>query len=153
LEIQDKKGVENLVADHLSRIEQEEENSNEFPIDDAFPDEYLLSITANLTPWYVPFTNFFACGVLPPDLSFQGKKKFLVYVKYNPILYKYCVDQIVHRCVPENEMESTLHHCHAREVGGHFGASKTTTKVLQSGFCWPTLFKDAYAYVKACDAC
>jgi len=59
LEIRDKKGVENLVADHLSHIEQEE-NSNEFPIDDAFPDEYLLSITANLTLWYAPFINFFS---------------------------------------------------------------------------------------------
>jgi len=39
LEIRDKKGVENLVADHLSRIEQEGEDSNEIPIDDAFPDE------------------------------------------------------------------------------------------------------------------
>ena len=41
LEIRDKKGVENLVADHLSRIEYEEEDSNEFPIDDVFHDEYL----------------------------------------------------------------------------------------------------------------
>ena len=57
------------------------------------------------------------------------------------------------RCVPENEMESILHHCHAREVGDHFGATKTTTKVLQLEFYWPTLFKDAYTYVKACDAC
>ena len=67
------------MADHLSCIEQEEEDSNEFPIDDAFPDEYLLSITANLTPWYAPFANFLAC---PPNLLFQGKKKFLADVKY-----------------------------------------------------------------------
>ena len=59
----------------------------------------------------------------------------------------------MHRCVLENEMESILHHYHAREVGGHCGATKTVAKVLQSGFYWPTLFKDAYAYVKACDAC
>ena len=50
-------------------------------------------------------------------------------------------------------MESILHHCHARDVGGHFGATKIATNVLQSGFYWPTLFKDAYAHVKACDAC
>jgi len=70
------------VADHLLHIEQEEEDSNEIPIDDAFPDEYLLSITANSPPWYVPFANFLVCGVFPPDLSFQVKKKFLVDVKY-----------------------------------------------------------------------
>ena len=125
------------MADHLSRIEHEED-SNEFPIDDAFPDEYLLSITANSPPWYAPFANFLACGVFPPDLLYQGKKKFLADVKYyqwdDPILYKYCADQMVRRCVPKNEMESILHHCHAREVGGHFGANKTAAKVLQLGF-------------------
>ena len=46
-------------------------------------------------------------------------------------------------------MESILHYCHVREVEGHFSA----TKVLRSGFYCPTLFKDAYAHVKTCDAC
>ena len=49
-------------------------------------------------------------------------------------------------------MESILHHCHAGEVGGQFGATKIAAKVLQLGFYWPTLFKDSYAHVKACDA-
>ena len=48
---------------------------------------------------------------------------------------------------------SILHHCHAREVGGHFGATKTAANVLQSEFYWPTLFKAAYTHVKACGAC
>jgi len=50
-------------------------------------------------------------------------------------------------------MESILHHCHAGEVGGQFGATKIAAKVLQLGFYWPTLFKDAYAHVKAYDVC
>ena len=54
LKIWDKKGEENLVADHLSHNEQEEEDSNEILIDDVFPDEYLLSITANSPPWMLP---------------------------------------------------------------------------------------------------
>jgi len=134
------------MADHLSCIKQEEEDFNKIPIDDAFPDEYLLSITANSPPWYAPFTNFLAYGIFLSELSFQGKKKFLTDVKYyqwdEQTLYKHCADQIMRRCVPENEIESILHHCHAREVGGHFGASKTVAKVLQSRFYWPTLFKN-----------
>jgi len=42
--------VENLVANHLSHIEEEEKDSNNIPIDNAFPDEYLLSIIANSPP-------------------------------------------------------------------------------------------------------
>ena len=46
-----------------------------------------------------------------------------------------------------------LKHCHSLDVGGHFGVSKTASKVLQSGFWWPTLFKDAREYVLTCDRC
>jgi len=37
-------------VDHLSRIEQDKEESKEMPIDDAFPDEYLMVINTNTTP-------------------------------------------------------------------------------------------------------
>ncbi|CAN6718923.1 unnamed protein product [Malus baccata var. baccata] len=41
IEIRDKKGCENVVADHLSRLVREEES---LPISETFPDEQLLSI-------------------------------------------------------------------------------------------------------------
>ena len=41
LEIRDKKGVENVVADHLSRVPNAP--SDELPINDNFPDEQLLA--------------------------------------------------------------------------------------------------------------
>ena len=34
-----------------------------------------------------------------------------------------------------------------------FGGQRTTAKVLQSGFYWPTLFKGAQSFAKACDKC
>ncbi|KAG8501229.1 hypothetical protein CXB51_003335 [Gossypium anomalum] len=46
-----------------------------------------------------------------------------------------------------------LYHCHLAPSGGHFGCTRTAAKVLQAGFFWPTLFKDAYAYVRSCDRC
>ena len=52
LEIRDKKDVENLIADHLSRIEKDEEEAKEMLIDDAFYDEFLTAIDTNITPWY-----------------------------------------------------------------------------------------------------
>jgi len=41
LEIQDKKGVENVIANHLSRVSNAP--SNELPINNNFPDEQLLA--------------------------------------------------------------------------------------------------------------
>ena len=63
LEVRDNKGKENPVADHLSRIEQDKDESKELPIDDAFHDEFLMVVHTNKTPWYVDFVNFLACGV------------------------------------------------------------------------------------------
>ena len=50
-------------------------------------------------------------------------------------------------------MGNILAHCHSLECGGHFGGNRTAAKVLQSSFYWPTLFRDAHAYVSACDRC
>ncbi|XP_020250927.1 uncharacterized protein LOC109828314 [Asparagus officinalis] len=159
LEIKDKKGTENLVADHLSRMKQEshDKEEDELPIDDSFPDDQLLAIERLDAPWYADFVNYIVCGVLPPDLSYQQKKKFFADLKYyfwdEPFLYKRCVDGMFRRCIPEDEVASILHHCHSSSYGGHASTSKTVAKVLQSGFYWPSLFRDARQFVISCDSC
>ncbi|XP_058092416.1 uncharacterized protein LOC131238836, partial [Magnolia sinica] len=37
--------------------------------------------------------------------------------------------------------------------GGHFSAKKTTAKILQCGFYWPTMFRDTHEFCKACERC
>ncbi|KAL4366455.1 hypothetical protein GQ457_05G021720 [Hibiscus cannabinus] len=69
-----------------------------------------------------------------------------------PYLFKQCADQVLRRCVPEEEHEDIMYHCHATSCGGHFCGNRTVAKILQSGY-WPTLFKDAHAFAKACDRC
>ncbi|RDY00996.1 hypothetical protein CR513_15739, partial [Mucuna pruriens] len=61
LEIRDKKGAENSVADHLSRIEK---GSELMPIRDEFPDEQLLHIQT-ATPWYADICNYVLTSHLP----------------------------------------------------------------------------------------
>ena len=70
VEIRDKKGVENVVADHLSRLENSEEGfEKESSIKEEFLDKYLFSIS--ITPWFVDIANFLAFDILPPNLSYQ----------------------------------------------------------------------------------
>nr|XP_027120388.1 uncharacterized protein LOC113737344 [Coffea arabica] len=56
LEIRDKRGSENLVADHLSRISVGEDNE---PLKDAFPEEHLFSLNSQM-PWYADLVNYLA---------------------------------------------------------------------------------------------
>jgi hypothetical protein len=153
-EIKDKKGTDNVVADHLSKLTIDS-TSDIPPIDDYFPDESLLSLSP--MPWYDNFVNFLALGYLPAHWSTQDKRKFLNEVKNfywdNPYLFKYCPDQIFQRCIPNNEVSSVIKFYHSEACGGHFSSRKTTAKILQSGFYWPAMFKDTQAFCKTCENC
>ncbi|GJV60203.1 reverse transcriptase domain-containing protein, partial [Tanacetum coccineum] len=53
IEIKDKKGTENVVADHLSRIDNNE-TSDDSEVDDNFPGETLMEVNTRDEPWKNP---------------------------------------------------------------------------------------------------
>ena len=67
MEIWDKKGSENVVVDHLSRLEFGEQQDKAC-IQEMFLDEQLMNVES-IMPWFVDYVNYLACKVLPPDLS------------------------------------------------------------------------------------
>ncbi|RVW60745.1 hypothetical protein CK203_053023 [Vitis vinifera] len=118
-EIKDKKGTENLVADNLSRMDHVKPNEGvDDDINEIFPNEQLFTVEE--APWYADIINYLAKKILPPELTYQRRKKFFSDLKYyiwdDHFLFKQCVDQIIRRCVPEEEMESILHHCHSHYI-------------------------------------
>ena len=127
LVIQDKKGSdENLVADHLSRSVNKEVTLKELEIRDEFPDESLFMM--NERPWFADLANFKAVGIIPKDLTWQQKKKFLhdarFYVWDDPHLFKIGVDNMLRRCVTTEEARSISWHCHNSPCGGHYSGDK-----------------------------
>nr|GEY75469.1 reverse transcriptase domain-containing protein [Tanacetum cinerariifolium] len=59
--IRDKKGTENLAADHLSRLENPHKDVFENKdINEKFPLETLCKISSGSTPWFTEFLNFHA---------------------------------------------------------------------------------------------
>ncbi|RDX87031.1 Retrovirus-related Pol polyprotein from transposon 17.6, partial [Mucuna pruriens] len=71
LEIRDKKGAENSVADHLSRIERE---SEQLPI--RFAD------IKTTTPWFADICNYVETSQFPPKASRTYKEKIRSDAKY-----------------------------------------------------------------------
>ncbi|CAN6560283.1 unnamed protein product [Malus baccata var. baccata] len=153
IEIRDKKGSENVVADHLSRLVHEEDI---VPILETFPDEQLMSIEVSM-PWYADLVNYLASKVVPSEFNKNQRDKLKFdarnYVWDDPYLWKYCSDRIIRRCVHDSEIQSILNFCHTYACGGHFGTQRTARKVLECGFYWPTLFKDARTFCIAYDRC
>ncbi|XP_022843250.1 uncharacterized protein LOC111366787 [Olea europaea var. sylvestris] len=152
LEIRDKNESENVVADHLSRLESHELHPTE-EMNERFPDEILFQIIT--TPWYADYVNYSARSIIPQYYSSHQKKKFFSDLEHyfwdDPILYRKSPDQIIRHCVPEVEQYQILELYHSAPCEGHFSATKTASKILQSSFYWPTLFKDAHYMVKYCD--
>ncbi|RVX06331.1 Transposon Tf2-11 polyprotein [Vitis vinifera] len=111
LQIRDKKGVENVVADHLSRLNIAHDTHG-LPINDDFPEESLMLVEE--VPWFAHIANYLVTGEIPSEWSSQDKKNFFA--------------------------KATL-------------PQKDAMRVLQSGFWWPSLFKDAHEVSKGCDKC
>ena len=134
------------MADHLSRIEPVEgAPSPSIEISETFPDEHLFAIQE--LPWFADIANYKAAKFIPKEYSRQQKKKLItdakLYLSNEPYLFKRCIDGINHRCVPREEAQRILCHCHGSQYGGHFRGERTATKVLQCGFYWPTLYRDS----------
>jgi hypothetical protein len=98
LEIKDKKGVENSIADHLSRMQFEK--SQELPINDSLRDDMLFKITRS-DPWYANIVNFMVVGHVPLG---ENKTKLIyeshLHIWDPPYLFRVCSDGLLRRCVP-----------------------------------------------------
>ncbi|GJU41938.1 reverse transcriptase domain-containing protein, partial [Tanacetum coccineum] len=119
-------------ADHLSRLENPHQNEFENKeTTETFPFETLGSVALrdDNTPWFADFANYHAGN-------------FII-----------CVDRVIKRCVSGQEAFDILKACHSGPTKGHYGANYTAKKLFDSGFYWPTIYKDAHDFVTRCDIC
>nr|XP_016485883.1 PREDICTED: uncharacterized protein LOC107806272 [Nicotiana tabacum] len=153
----DRKGTENQVVDHLSRLEEAGRPKENLEINDAFPDEHILALSNTFAPWYADVANFLVSDLAPDVLEAYQKKKFLQecrqYYLEEPFLFCICSDNIIRHCVPKDEVMPILKACHDSLVGVHHGENRTAEKVLECGYYWPSIYHDANQIVKACDHC
>jgi hypothetical protein len=74
INVLDRLGKDNVVTDFLSRIKNEDDD--DIPIDDSFPDEHIFSLSVN-TPWFVDMVTYLATRKLPSHLSPHEKNKII----------------------------------------------------------------------------
>ncbi|GJW14446.1 reverse transcriptase domain-containing protein [Tanacetum coccineum] len=114
--IRDKKGSENLAADHLSRLENPHKDVLENKdINENFPLETLGALTSKSIPWFADFANFHAGNFIIKGMTTQQKNKFFKDVKHyfwdDPYLFRICADQIIQMCVHGQEANDILKAC------------------------------------------
>ncbi|XP_076956490.1 uncharacterized protein LOC143631694 [Bidens hawaiensis] len=168
IEIRDKRGAKNVAADHLSHLEDpKREEIREDAIGDKFPHESLMMVRVRFErvpvlyvsaeeeglPWFSDIAKYLAEGVVVKGMSYQQRRKFFVYSSHYiwdaPYLFRVGADRVLRRFVSREEGRDILRHCHEGLTVGHHGSSSTARKVQDSGFYWPSIFKDSHEMEKA----
>jgi hypothetical protein len=147
----DRSGRDNCVVDFFSKLIHTGENT---PVNDNFLDEKLFAISTYI-PWYADVANCLVIGKLPQNLSSREKQRIIQlsdnYMWHDVCLYRTGTDLVIRICVQENEIHDIPKAYNDGPCGGHFSDKRTTYKILQSSYYWPTIFKYEKKYVASCD--
>jgi transposase InsO family protein len=153
VEIRDKKWVENVVTDHLSRMNRGQDDKE--PIEDKMRDDHLYRVLDKDT-WMIDIIR--AIRKIPLDHIDKNSQRKIIseskkYFWDAPYLFKLGNGGVMRRCVPREERLEILRKCHSAEYSGHYSHFKTQAKVWSSGFYWPEMHEDTKRYVASCSEC
>nr|CAN72897.1 hypothetical protein VITISV_003776 [Vitis vinifera] len=105
--------------------------------------------------WTNDITEYIRTGTLPGDLK-QAHKVRVQAARFTLIgghLYKRSFTGPYLRCLGQSEAQYVLAELHEGICGNHSGGRSLAHKAHSQGYYWPTMKKDAAAYVKRCDKC
>jgi len=101
--------------------------------------------------------NFIVASILPPHASRSQidklKSNATYYVWDDPHLWRFGSDQVIRKCVPNHKIQSILQFCDGTTTGGHFGPQRTARRILDYGFYWPNIFRDAHHFSTTSEQC
>ena len=75
------------------------------------------------------------------------------YTILNNILYRKSLAGPYLRCLEGLEISEVLKDIHEGDCGNHTGGRALFSRILRTGYYWPTMRKDAINYSQKCDAC
>jgi hypothetical protein len=153
VEICDEKGVENVVADHLSRMNHGQDDKE--PIEDKMRDDHLYRVLDKET-WMIDIIR--GIRKMPLDhLDRNSQRKIISeskkYFWDAPYLFKLGNDGVMGRCEPREERLEILRKCHSAEYSGHYSHFWTQAKVWSNRFYCPKMHEDTKRYVASCPKC
>nr|GFA00352.1 reverse transcriptase domain-containing protein [Tanacetum cinerariifolium] len=157
----DTRGVENYAADHLSRLENPYENIVDHKeINKTFPLESQNKAAHKdpSTPWFADLANYYTKNFIIKEINktfpLESQNKAAHKDPSTPWfadLANYYAENFIIKA--GKEAIDILNAFHSVPTGGHYEASYTAKKVFDSGFYWPSIYKDAFELVKHCNSC
>ncbi|XP_074297495.1 uncharacterized protein LOC141628225 [Silene latifolia] len=107
------------------------------------------------TSWTKPYYDWFLHGILPNDKNEAGalKIKASTYTIINNMLFKKSLAGPYRRCLEPDETKQVIEDIHDGYCGNHKGSRSLASKVLRTGYFWPTLRADCITYSSKCEGC
>ena len=105
--------------------------------------------------WTAPLISYLKDGVLPDEKEAARKLKVQVtrFILIKDVLYKRGFSRPYLRCLGTEEADYIMSEVHEGIYGNHSGSRSLVHKLVRAGYYWPTMQKDAEAYVRTCDKC
>ena len=105
--------------------------------------------------WTTPLIAYLRSGILPDEKDTARKMKVQAsrFVLIRDVLYKRGFSRPYLRCLSHDKADYVMKEVNEGICGNHSGARSLVHKLIRAGYCWPTMLKDAQAYVKTCDKC
>ena len=105
--------------------------------------------------WTTPLISYLKTGILQDgnDVARKLKVQASRFVLIKDVLYKRGFSRPYLRCLSHDKADYVMREVHEGICGNHSGARSLVHKLIRAGYYWPTMLKDAQAYVKTCDKC
>ncbi|XP_065050247.1 uncharacterized protein LOC103995026 [Musa acuminata AAA Group] len=105
--------------------------------------------------WVHELLRFKQDGTLPPDKAAARhlRRTHAWYFEVSGRLYKRSFTYPLLRCLEPDEAQTVLAEVHGGVCGEHIDGRTLAHKILRQGYYWPTMCRDAKAYVQRCSSC
>ena len=151
---------QNMVADEVLKLASLEEGGSNMRLTmevqkhssiEEFPTFTIQSINS----WMTPIVFFLQDGHLPQDAdeARKIKKRAARLTILNDALYKRSFSMPYLKCVDKDEAKYILEEIHKGICGDYAGPRSLVSKVIRTGYFWPTMQVGAVELVKKCDKC
>jgi hypothetical protein len=105
--------------------------------------------------WIFEIWNYQKENILPED-HVSAERIVRLAKRYTLVegnLYRRGANDILMRCITQEEGRELLTEIHGGECGSHSSSHTLVGKAFRHGFYWPTALQDAAEMVKSCKAC
>jgi ribonuclease HI len=104
--------------------------------------------------WMHPIMNYLQSDEIPKGENPRAfRTKVTQYTILNKKLYRKSLAGPYLRCLNDGEAQEVLKDIHEGDCGNHTGGRSLFSKILRTGYYWPTMRRDAMTFSQRCDAC